>query len=64
MHLILSAIMGLVRTYIIFSIIIFFVNTSVSIDYVSDLIDQSELIDIFDIGISIIGNIPKRLDQI
>ena len=60
----LSAIMGLVRTYIIFSIIIFFFNTSVSIGYVSKLIDESELIDIFNIGISIIGDIPKRLDQI
>ena len=60
----LSAIMGLVRAYIIFALIIFFVNTSVSIDYVSSLIDESELIDLFNIGISIIGDIPKRLDQI
>ena len=60
----LSAIMGLVRAYIIFALIIFFVNTSVSIDYVSNLIDKSELIDLFNIGISIIGDIPKRLDQI
>ena len=60
----LSAIMGLVRAYIIFALIVFFVNTSVSIDYVSSLIDESELIDLFDIGISIIGDIPKRLDQI
>ena len=60
----LSAIMGLVRTYIIFALIIFFVNTSVSIDFVSRSIDESELIDLFNIGISIIGDIPKRLDQI
>ena len=60
----LSAIMGLVRAYIIFALIIFFVNTSVSIDFVSRLIDESELIDLFNIGISIIGDIPKRLDQI
>ena len=60
----LSAIMGLVRAYIIFALIIFFVNTSVSIDYVSSLINESELIDLFDMGISIIGDIPKRLDQI
>ena len=60
----LSAIMGLVRAYIIFALIIFFVNTSVSIDYVSSLIDESELIDLFNMGISIIGDIPKRLDQI
>ena len=60
----LSAIMGLVRAYIIFALIIFFINTSVSIDYVSSLIDESELIDLFNIGISIIGDIPKRLDQI
>ena len=60
----LSAIMGLVRAYIIFALIIFFVNTNVSIDYVSSLIDESELIDLFNMGISIIGDIPKRLDQI
>jgi len=60
----LSAIMGLVRAYIIFALIIFFVNTSVSIDFVSRSIDESELIDLFNIGISIIGDIPKRLDQI
>ena len=60
----LSAIMGLVRAYIIFALIIFFVNTSVSIDFVSRLIDESELIDLFNMGISIIGDIPKRLDQI
>ena len=60
----LSAIMGLVRAYIIFAIIIIFVNTSVSIEYVSNLIDKSELIDLFKIGISIIGDIPRRLDQI
>ena len=60
----LSAIMGLVRAYIIFALMIFFVNTSVSIDYVSNLIDESELIDLFNMGISIIGDIPKRLDQI
>ena len=60
----LSAIMGLFRAYIIFSIIIFFVNTSISIDYVSSLIDESELKDLFNMGISIIGDIPKRLDQI
>ena len=60
----LSAIMGLIRAYIIFALIIFFVNTSVSIDYVSSLIDESELKDLFNIGISIIGDIPKRLDQI
>ena len=60
----LSAIMGLVRAYIIFALIIFFINTSVSIDYVSSLIEESELIDIFNMGISIIGDIPKRLDQI
>ena len=60
----LSAIMGLVRAYIIFAFIIFFVNTSVSIDYVSSLINESELIDLFNIGIYIIGDIPKRLDQI
>ena len=60
----LSAIMGLVRAYIIFALLIFFVNTSISIDYVSSLIDESELIDLFNIGISIIGDIPKRLDQI
>ena len=60
----LSAIMGLVRAYIIFALIIFFVNTSISIDYVSSLIDESELIDLFDMGIAIIGDIPKRLDQI
>ena len=60
----LSAIMGLVRAYIIFALIIFFVNTSVSIDYVSNLIDESEFIDFFDMGISIIGDIPKRLDKI
>jgi len=60
----LSTIMGLVRSYIIFALIIFFVNTSVSIDYISSLIDESELIDLFNIGISIIGDIPKRLDQI
>ena len=60
----LSAIMGLVRTYIIFALIIFFVNTSVSIDFVSRLIDESELIDLFNVGISIIGDIPKRLDQL
>jgi len=40
------------------------VNTSVSIDFVSRLIDESELIDLFNMGISIIGEIPKRLDQI
>ena len=56
--------MGLVRAYIIFALIIFFVNTSVSIDFVSRLIDESELIDLFNMGISIIGDIPKRLDQI
>ena len=60
----LSAIMGLVRAYIIFALIIFFVNTSVSIDYVSSLIEESKLIDLFNMGISIIGDIPKRLDQI
>ena len=60
----LSAIMGLVRAYVVFALLIFFVNTSVSIDYVSRLIDESELIDLFDMGISIIGDIPKRLDQI
>ena len=60
----LSAIMGLVRAYIIFALIIFFVNTSVSIDYISNLIDESELVDLFNMGISIIGDIPKRLDQI
>ena len=60
----LSAIMGLFRAYIIFAIIIFFVKTSVSIDYLSSLIDESELIELFNIGISIIGDIPKRLDQI
>ena len=60
----LSAIMGLVRAYIIFALLIFFVNTSVSIDYISSLIDESELIDLFNMGISIIGDIPKRLDQI
>ena len=60
----LSAIMGLVRAYIIFALIIFFINTSVSIDFVSRLIDESELIDLFNMGISIIGDIPKRLDQI
>jgi len=60
----LSAIMGLFRAYIIFAIIIFFVKTSVSIDYLSSLIDESELIDLFNIGISIIGDMPKRLDQI
>ena len=60
----LSAIMGLVRAYIIFALMILFVNTSVSIDYVSNLIDESELIDLFNMGISIIGDIPKRLDQI
>ena len=60
----LSAIMGLVRAYVIFAIIIIFVNTSVSIEYVSNLINESELIDLFNMGISIIGDIPKRLDQI
>ena len=60
----LSAIMGLVRAYIIFALIIFFINTSVSIDYISSFIDESELIDIFNMGIYIIGDIPKRLDQI
>ncbi len=60
----LSAIMGLVRAYIIFALIIFFVNTSVSIDYVSSLIEESKLIDLFNMGVSIIGDIPKRLDQI
>ena len=60
----ISAIMGLVRAYIIFALVIIFVNTSVSIDYVSRLIDESELIDLFNMGISIIGDIPKRLDQI
>ena len=60
----LSAIMGLVRAYIIFALIIFFINSSVSIDYVSRLIDDSKLIDLFNIGISIIGDIPRRLDQI
>ena len=60
----LSAIMGLFRAYIIFALIIFFVNTSVSIDYISNLIDESELVDLFNMGISIIGDIPKRLDQI
>ena len=60
----LSAIMGLVRAYIIFALIIFFINTSVSINYVSSLIEESELIDLFNVGISIIGDIPKRLDQI
>ena len=60
----LSAIMGLFRAYIIFALIIFFVKTSVSIDYLSSLIDESELIELFNIGISIIGDIPKRLDQI
>ena len=59
----LSAIMGLVRAYIIFALIIFFVNTSVSIDYVSSLIEESKLIDLFNMGIYIIGDIPKRLDQ-
>ena len=59
----LSAIMGLVRAYIIFALIIFFVNTSVSIDYVSSLIEESRLIDLFNMGIYIIGDIPKRLDQ-
>ena len=56
--------MGLVRAYIIFALMIFFVNTSVSIDYISNLIDESELVDLFNMGISIIGDIPKRLDQI
>ena len=56
--------MGLVRAYVIFAIIIIFVNTSVSIEYVSNLINESELIDLFNMGISIIGDIPKRLDQI
>ena len=60
----LSAIMGLVRVYIIFALIIFFVNTNVSIDFVSKLIGESEFIDFFNIGISIIGDIPNRLDQI
>ena len=60
----LSAIMGLVRAYIIFALIIFFVNTSISIDFVSGLINESELIDLFNMGISIIGDIPKRLNQI
>ncbi len=60
----LSALMGLVRAYIIFALIIFFFNTSVSIDYISKLINESELIDFFNIGISIIGDIPKRIDQI
>ena len=60
----LSAIMGLVRAYIIFALMIFFVNTSVSIDYLTNLIDESQLIDLFNMGISIIGDIPKRLDQI
>ena len=60
----LSAIMGLVRAYIIFALIIFFIDSSVSIDYVSRLIDDSKLIDLFNIGISIIGDIPRRLDQI
>ena len=60
----LSAIMGLFRAYIIFELIIFFVKKSVSIDYLSSLIDESELIELFNIGISIIGDIPKRLDQI
>ena len=60
----LSAIMGLVRAYIIFALIIFFINTSGSIDYVLRLIDDSELIDLFNMGISIIGDIPRRLDQI
>ncbi len=60
----LSAIMGLIRAYIIFALIIFFVNTSVSIDYVSSLIEESKLINLFNMGISFIGDIPKRLDQI
>jgi len=60
----LSAIMGLVRAYIIFALIIFFINTSVSIDYVSSLINESELINLFNVGISIIGDIPKRIDEI
>ena len=52
------------QAYIIFALIILFVNTSVSIDYISNLIDESELVDLFNMGISIIGDIPKRLDQI
>ena len=60
----LSALTGLVRAYIIFSLIIFFINTNVSIDYISSIIDESELLGLFNIGVSIIGDIPKRLDQI
>ncbi len=60
----LSALMGLIRAYIILSLTIIFINSSVSIDYISSLMDESELIYLFNMGIFLIGDIPNRLNQI
>ena len=60
----LSAMMGLIRAYIIFTLIIYFVNTNVSINYITSLIEESELREIFNIGISAIGDFPRRLEDI
>ena len=60
----LSAVMGIFRAYIIFVIIIFFINTNVNLEYISNLIDESEFREIMQIGVTLIGDLPERIDDL
>ena len=60
----LSLLLGLIRAYIIFVFIVFFVNNNISINYTTSLINGSEFKSFFNFGISLIGDYPGRLNNI
>ena len=59
-----GAVLGILRGYIIFVLLIFFLSKNVAPNYISDIKKNSSFNDIIEYGVNLIDYVPRELDKI
>ena len=60
----LGGVLGVFRGYIVFVIILFFINQNISSSILADFMAQGSFAEIMNIGINFIEHIPRNLEEI
>tara|TARA_Y100000996_G_C22139018_1_gene485442 strand:+ start:124 stop:540 length:417 start_codon:yes stop_codon:yes gene_type:complete len=59
-----GAVLGILRGYIVFVLLIFFINSNFSSNFLTEFLNNGSFQDIVDYGIKLLDNMPRELDNL
>ena len=59
-----GSVLGLFRGYIVFVLIIFFIETNITLTFIPDFLNEGTFKDMIDHGVNFLNHIPRNLDKI